>query len=135
MTTHVIRGGRGSGKTLMLIQLSCEKQIPILVANQFMADALVRQAQALGFKNLPKPFAVHDAFHKDKFVGTQRDILIDDLDCVFNTIFRDVDVHAVTYTPAWNECDLDKMNEEARMIIEKPLTDKDFIKRMFKGDW
>lgn len=135
MITHVIRGGRGSGKTLMMLQLSCEKHIPILVANRFRADALARQARALGFDYMPKPLTVHDMFHGDRLLGTNRDILIDDLDSVFNQIFHDVNVHAVTYTPAWNEFDLDKANEEANIIIEKPLVDKDFINRFFKGEW
>jgi hypothetical protein len=134
MITHVIRGGRGSGKTLMLIKYSCEHQVPILVANQFRANALERQAAALGFKNMPKPFSVHDAFYRNGLVGRHEGILIDDLDCVFNTIFKHVDVHAVTYTPAWNECDLDLMNEKARVIVEKPLTDKDFINKFIKGE-
>lgn len=134
MITHVLRGGRGSGKTYMLIKYSCEHQIPILVANPFRANALEKQAKAMGFKNMPKPFTLHNALYGNGLVGRHEGILIDDLDCVFNTIFKNVDVHAVTYTPAFNECDLDLMREKAKVLVESPLIDKDFINRMIKGE-
>lgn len=129
MITHVIKGGRASGKTLMLIQYSCTWRIPILVANRFKAEALKKQALNMGFKNLPEPYTVHEALCNGKLVGRREGILIDDADDVFREIFK-VDIHAVTYTSPRPECDLDKLNEEARVLIEKPLIDKDLLNKL-----
>ena len=106
MTTNVIRGGRGSGKTITMIQLSCEKQIPILVANQFAADALMTTAKRLGYNNLPKPFTVHDVQSRNALIG-RRDILVDDADQVFSKLLNGINIHAATYTPSFYEYELE----------------------------
>lgn len=120
MDVKVIRGGRGSGKTITLIQCSCKEQIPILVPNAYAADALKQRARKLGYNNLPPPITVHDTLQRNALVG-RREILIDDADRVFHRFLGNVDIRAATYTPSYNEYELEDGPMNTFWLRDNPM--------------
>ena len=96
--TLIITGGRGTGKTAMLIKHSAETGQYILVTNSDRARGIYKQAKAMGYK-IPYPITVAEFKIGGGFVGSsiRKDgLLVDDMNDVFNYMFNSIPVHEFT---------------------------------------
>ena len=121
--TKILQGGIGSGKSMALIQESARTGIYIMVANKVRAKILFDNAKRMGY-DIPYPITIYEwLWSHNRFAGSsiQRDgIYIDDVDDVFEEIFRPLKINAVTMRPL-DEEQIDEPMRWARMnpIIEK----------------
>lgn len=108
MATHVIRGGRGTGRTTLLLLHACRTQTPILVKDRIRADCIRKHASMLGIFNLLPPiYTVQDLKLSYGFYGKHVErVAIDDVDDVLNTMLGGVDISMVTYTSHEDDKDL-----------------------------
>lgn len=77
-------GGRRTGKTIELIKRSAETKIPIMVANAHRADALMHQADQMGYK-IPHPITVNHVMKRQD--GLRGSIMLDDAEDILEQIF------------------------------------------------
>ena len=76
---RVIVGGRRTGKTMAMIQLSHFTGMPILTPSCITADYITRSAREMGLK-IPKPIPFADAMKQRHRMDGQHRVLIDDLE-------------------------------------------------------
>ena len=96
---NLIIGGKGTGKSAKLIQMSAETGRYILVCNRKRANMLVKQAESMGLY-IPYPVTFED-FCESRFQGSfiQKDgFYIDDADDLLKRIFGGIQIHAMTMT-------------------------------------
>lgn len=96
--TLIITGGRGTGKTALLIKHSAETGRYILVTNNTRAEGIFKQAKAMGY-NIPYPITVSEFKTCSKFEGSsiRRDgLLVDDMNDVINCMFNGIPIHEFT---------------------------------------
>ena len=96
--TLIITGGRGTGKTALLIKHSAETGRYILVINSDRARGIFKHAKTMGY-DIPYAIAVSEFKTGSKFEGSsiRRDgLLVDDMDAVFNCMFNGIPVHEFT---------------------------------------
>lgn len=98
--TLIITGGRGTGKTALLIKHSAETGRYILVTNSNRAEGIYKQAKAMGY-NIPYPITVSEfkTGEHGGFVGSsiRRDgLLVDDMNDVLNRMFNGIPIHGLT---------------------------------------
>ena len=89
---------RQRGKTTALIKMSEATGSYIMTSTRMRARCIFQMANEMGC-NIPNPIIVEDYFRsggmRDSFI---KDILIDDADDVLRTIFRNVNIEAITMT-------------------------------------
>lgn len=90
--TFVIQSSRGTGKTRYLIIKSNELNIPILCSGLANCEYIARLADEMGVK-IPKPVIINDFMKSYNY----KEVLIDDIDCVFHRIFN-VKIKGMTIT-------------------------------------
>lgn len=98
--TLIITGGRGTGKTALLIKHSAETGRYILVTNNTRAEGIFKQAKAMGY-NIPYPITVSEfkTGEHGGFIGSsiRRDgLLVDDMNDVLNRMFNGIPIHEFT---------------------------------------
>lgn len=98
--TLIITGGRGTGKTALLIKHSAETGRYILVTNSNRAEGIYKQAKTMGYE-IPYPITVSEfkTGEHGGFVGSsiRRDgLLVDDMNDVLNHMFNGIPVHEFT---------------------------------------
>ena len=121
--TTIITGGRGTGKTAMLIRHSAETGRYILVTNSTRARGIFEQAKTMGYE-IPYPITV-SAFKTGEhggFVGSsiRRDgLLVDDMEDVIKSMFNDIEIKGFT---------IDKKALEHDIVIDldTPRFDSEF---------
>jgi len=93
--------GRGQGKTLKAIQLSAEKQMPIVCFSYHQMEYIKYRAKEMNLK-MPKPIMFDDV--RGKVIGNRRGLIVDDLDLLLRRIFDD----EVRYATI-GVCDIEKL--------------------------
>ena len=92
---NIILGGRRSGKTVLIVRLSSETQIPILVGSHGCAKRIKLVAEKMNLK-IPEPI-VYNEHMEDKFAGSNsKEVYIDDADWVLQCILGTVKINAIT---------------------------------------
>ena len=86
---------RGCGKTIRMLYASEFNDIPILVATETRKDNLLHRAKWNNI-NIPTPITVSQMTRgKDK---SCRDILVDDIDCVFKQMLAQYGLNMISGT-------------------------------------
>lgn len=96
--TTIITGGRGTGKTAMLIRHSAETGRYILVTNSTRARGIIEQAKAMELY-IPFPITVEEFKRGGRYEGSsiRRDgVLVDDFDNVLWHMFNGIDIKEIT---------------------------------------
>ena len=96
--TLIITGGRGTGKTALLIKHSAETGRYILVTNRSRAEGIFKQSKDMGY-NIPFPITVSEFKVGAGFVNSsiRRDgLLVDDMNDVLNCMFNGIPIHEFT---------------------------------------
>lgn len=92
---NIILGGRRSGKTVLIVRLSYENQIPILVGSHKCAERIKLVAEKMNLK-IPEPI-VYNEHMEDKFAGSpSKEVYIDDADWVLQCMLRTIKINAIT---------------------------------------
>ena len=94
-------GGRANGKTIKTIQLSAEKQIPIVCFSYHQIEYIKHKAKEMNLK-IQEPIMVEDV--RKKVIGNRRGLIVDDLDLLLRRIFDD----EVRYATI-GVCDIEKL--------------------------
>lgn len=89
---EIYTSGRGQGKTSKTIQLSAEKQIPIVCFSYHQMEYIEYRAKEMNLK-IPKPIMFDDV--RGKVIGNRRGLIVDDLDFPLRRLFDD-EVHYAT---------------------------------------
>lgn len=98
-------GERGSGKTLKTIQLSIEKQMPIICWSYEHKKYIEHEAYKLGVqRKLPEPILVREV--RQKIIGSRKGLIIDDLDTLLRIILNDN-----IYYATMEDCDITHIEE------------------------
>ena len=121
--TLIITGGRGTGKTALLIKHSAETGRHILVTNSIRARCIFEQAKAMGYE-IPVPLTVSDFKTGSKWEGSsiRRDgLLIDDMDDVLKCMFHGIPIHEFTIDKEEFRNDIVWDCDSAYMYMEKWL--------------
>lgn len=84
---NYIVGGRGSGKTLRLIQLSSRTGYPILVKDQQRKNWVVALANKLEYK-IPDPITLMEWHIIQMILSKDSKLYIDDIEDVIQEIFQ-----------------------------------------------
>ena len=93
---NIIAGGRQTGKTLQLINMSAGNKIPIIVLNEVRKQQLKDYANRLG-TDIPEPITINGLTKKVHL----KDVYIDDAEYVLQYIFHQqysTNVSAITMT-------------------------------------
>lgn len=94
---EIVLGGRGQGKTTLLIKKSAETQTYILVTDRKRQRMLADQARAIGIDNMPFPVTVADMFRTHNARGSFiNKILVDDADDILKQIFYPLEIDTLT---------------------------------------
>ena len=96
--TKIIYGGRGSGKTTKLIELSAKRGGYIICINKQAASRVFAQAAELGLK-IPFPMTFIEFLNKEYYAPGIREVYIDNVEQFLQFVCRDVDLVAITFTP------------------------------------
>lgn len=99
--------GRGNGKTYKAIQLSEEKQMPIVCWNSHQLEEIKHIAYKKGIR-IPKPILAENV--RKKVIGNRRGLIIDDLDILLRRIFDDN-----VYYATMEDCNIWKLDD----LLEK----------------
>lgn len=94
-------GGRTNGKTIKTIQLSAEKQMPIVCFSYHQMEYIKYRAKEMNLK-IPEPIMVEDVRRKVR--GNRRGLIVEDLDLLLRRLFDD-EVHYATM----EDCDIEKL--------------------------
>lgn len=96
-------GGRANGKTMKAIQLSVEKQMPIVCLNYEHKKDIEHIAYKMGIKNkMPEPVLATEV--RKKLIGNRKGLIIDDLDILLRLILNDN-----VYYASMEECEIEKL--------------------------
>ena len=95
-------GGRANGKTMKTIQLSVEKQIPIVCFNYEHKKDIEHRAYKIGVKDIiPEPILATEV---KKVIGNRKGLIVDDLDYILRAIFNDN-----VYYATMEDCEVEKL--------------------------
>lgn len=83
-----IIGERGSGKTTKLIELSAEKQIPILCPTAYQQRNILIKAKELGY-DIPVPVLLTSEL-KTQDIRKGEDVLVDDAEWILTRVLEDL---------------------------------------------
>lgn len=83
---EIYTSGRGQGKTLKAIQLSAEKQMPIVCFSYHQMEYIKYSAKEMNLK-IPEPIIFEDV--RRKVIGNRRGLIVDDLDLLLRRLFDD----------------------------------------------
>lgn len=99
-------GSRANGKTMKAIQLSVEKQMPIICLNYYHKQYIEHRAYEVGVKDkMPEPILALEA--RRKVIGNRKGLIVDDLDYILRAIFND-NVYYATMV----YCEVEKLGKE-----------------------
>lgn len=102
---EIYTSGRGQGKTLKAIQLSAEKQMPIVCSSYHQMEYIKYRAKEMNLK-MPKPIMFDDV--RGKVIGNRRRLIVDDLDILLRRIL-DAEVHYATM----RTCNITRVEKES----------------------
>ena len=81
-------GGRTNGKTMKVIQLSVERQIPIVCWSYEHKKDIEHRAYKMGvISKMPEPILATET--RKKVIGNRRGLIVDDLDILLRMILDD----------------------------------------------
>jgi hypothetical protein len=96
-------GGRGNGKTMKTIQLSVEKQMPIVCFNYEHKKDIEHRAYEMRVKDkMPEPILATEV--RKKVIGNRKGLIIDDLDILLRLILNDNVCYA-----SMEDCEIEKL--------------------------
>nr|DAI07372.1 MAG TPA: hypothetical protein [Bacteriophage sp.] len=85
---EIYYGGRANGKTMKAIQLSVEKQMPIICWSYEHKKQIEQTAREIDVKRvMPEPILATEV--RKKVIGNRRGLIVDDLDLLLRRIFDD----------------------------------------------
>ena len=94
----IIYKGRGQGKTAELIKHSAETGTYIVVPSRNHALNIVKQAQEMGYDNIPFPITIDEVL-RHGFRGTYiKKVLVDDVDLIIKYLLKSVECETMTLT-------------------------------------
>lgn len=109
----IIKGGRASGKTTLIVRLSADQKIPIMTTNYVRAQILKDYAKDLGL-TIPEPI-----IWKIRECGalvSNRQVLIDDMENLFQMMLYQTAGYQfsviTTSVPVVDLCDMAKKKEQ-----------------------
>jgi len=96
-------GGRANGKTMKAIQLSVEKQMPIICWSYEHKKQIEQTAKKMNAKwIIPEPILVTEV--RKKVIGNRRGLIVDDLDILLRKILDDN-----VYYATMEDCNIEKL--------------------------
>lgn len=96
-------GGRANGKTMKAIQLSVEKQMPIICWSYEHKKQIKQSAKKMNAKwIIPEPILATEV--RKKVIGNIRGLIVDDLDGLLKMILDDNVYYATV-----EECNIEKL--------------------------
>ena len=97
-------GGRANGKTMKAIQLSVEKQMPIICWSYEHKKQIKQTAKKMNAKwIIPEPILATEA--RKKVIGNRRGLIVDDLDILLRMILDDN-----VYYATMEDCNIEKLD-------------------------
>lgn len=102
---EIYTSGRGQGKTLKAIQLSAEKQMPIVCSSYHQMEYIKYRAKEMNFK-MPKPIMFDNV--RGKVIGNRRGLIVDDLDILLRRILDDN-----VYYATMEDCNITRVEKES----------------------
>lgn len=97
-------GGRANGKTMKAIQLSVEKQMPIICWSYEHKKQIEQTARGIDVKwIMPEPILVTEV--RKKLIGNRRGLIVDDLDVLLRMILDDN-----VYYATMEDCNIEKLD-------------------------
>ena len=85
---EIYYGGRANGKTMKAIQLSVEKQMPIICWSYEHKKQIEQTARGIDVKRvMPEPILATEV--RKKVIGNRRGLIVDDLDLLLRRLFDD----------------------------------------------
>ena len=96
-------GGRANGKTMKAIQLSVEKQMPIICWSYEHKKQIEQTAIEIDVKwIMPEPILATEV--RKKVIGNRRGLIVDDLDVLLRMILDDN-----VYYATMEDCNIEKL--------------------------
>lgn len=96
-------GGRANGKTMKAIQLSVEKQMPIICWSYEHKKQIKQTAKKMNAKwIIPEPILAIEV--RKKVIGNRRGLIVDDLDILLRMILDDN-----VYYATMEDCNTEKL--------------------------
>lgn len=96
-------GGRANGKTMKAIQLSVEKQMPIICWSYEHKKQIKQSAKKMNAKwIIPEPILATEV--RKKVIGNIRGLIVDDLDILLRMILDDN-----VYYATMEDCNIEKL--------------------------
>lgn len=96
-------GGRANGKTMKAIQLSVEKQMPIICWSYEHKKQIKQTAKKMNAKwIIPEPILATEV--RKKVIGNRRGLIVDDLDILLRMILDDN-----VYYATMEDCNIEKL--------------------------
>ena len=96
-------GGRANGKTMKAIQLSVEKQMPIICWSYEHKKQIEQTAKKMNVKwIIPEPILATEV--RKKVIGNRRGLIVDDLDILLRMILDDN-----VYYATMEDCNIEKL--------------------------
>ncbi len=96
-------GGRANGKTMKTIQLSVEKQMPIVCWNYEHKKDIEHRAYKMGvISKMPEPILAIEV--RKKVIGNRKGLIVDDLDILLRKILDDN-----VYYATMEDCNIEKL--------------------------
>lgn len=96
-------GGRANGKTMKAIQLSVEKQMPIICWSYEHKKKIKQTAKKMNVKwIIPEPILATEV--RKKVIGNRRGLIVDDLDILLRMILDDN-----VYYATMEDCNIEKL--------------------------
>lgn len=96
-------GGRANGKTMKAIQLSVEKQMPIICWSYEHKKQIEQTAREIDVKGImPEPILATEV--RKKVIGNRRGLIVDDLDILLRMILDDN-----VYYATIEDCNIEKL--------------------------
>ena len=96
-------GGRANGKTMKAIQLSVEKQMPIICWSYEHKKQIKQTAKKMNAKwIIPEPILATEV--RKKVIGNRRGLIVDDLDILLRMILDDN-----VYYATMEDCNIEEL--------------------------
>lgn len=96
-------GGRANGKTMKAIQLSVEKQMPIICWSYEHKKQIEQTAREIDVKRImPEPILATEI--RKKVIGNRKGLIVDDLDILLRKILDDN-----VYYATMEDCNIEKL--------------------------
>ena len=97
-------GGRANGKTMKAIQLSVEKQMPIICWSYEHKKQIRQTAKKMNAKwIIPEPILATEV--RKKVIGNRGGLIVDDLDILLRMILEDN-----VYYATMEDCNIEKLD-------------------------